>query len=328
VSLGDRLLAMQRLRPRDAATRAAILALLELERPPEQPQASVGPWQANVEPAQPSVPVPVLDEPPPVSNEPTGSDLDPDGPRENGLAATVVPVGRLSVTPPEWSVPVAPFRPADGRAESVPASPLFSPRHGRAILGASLATLRSGPELDVRTAIGVMTQRRRLERIPYRPVLTVRAGAQVLIDVGPSMAPFRQDVEHLLVDVRRLFGGLASVIDFSRCPGRGVRAWQSDARRRPWRPPMGGGAVLVVSDFGIVATSGDVEAASLSEWEAFARTVAVSGCVGVALIPFTPERWPPPLTRLLRCLHWSERTTARQVARTAREHRGRPTGTT
>jgi hypothetical protein len=49
--------------------------------------------------------------------------------------------------------------------------------------------------------------------------------------------------------------------------------------------------------------------------------VRAAGCHPVGLVPYAPSRWPPALTRLLTFVHWSERTTARQVMRALRETR-------
>jgi hypothetical protein len=161
--------------------------------------------------------------------------------------------------------------------------------------------------------------------VPYRPVATVRAGAQVLIDVGPSMSPFRQDVVHLLGQLDGLLGpGRTHVLEFARRPSLGVRAWQAVTRRARWRPPIAGASVLVVSDFGIVSALDDVDDLDPEEWRVFAEQTAAAGCSAVALVPFAPGRWPPDLTRMMRCVHWSERTTARQIVRALRERRSRP----
>jgi hypothetical protein len=77
--------------------------------------------------------------------------------------------------------------------------------------------------------------------------------------------------------------------------------------------------VLIASDFGIGTPPEDDAPASVSEWTAFARRVLASGCPLMALVPFAPQRWPQRLARIIDFVHWSERTTARQVVRVLRE---------
>jgi hypothetical protein len=76
--------------------------------------------------------------------------------------------------------------------------------------------------------------------------------------------------------------------------------------------------VAVVSDLGIGSVV-DLEASVLSEWLAFCEIARAAGCPPIALVPFGPQRWPEALARRLTFVHWSERTTVRQIARAMRE---------
>jgi hypothetical protein len=129
----------------------------------------------------------------------------------------------------------------------------------------------------------------------------------------------------LRAELNRLFGcGHLEIIHFAHCPyshapgRRGV--WPDRHRRRtPWRPPGLGVPVLVVSDFTVTTPVYDADYAILREWLEFAEAVVAAGCHPIGLIPYPPSRWPSALTRAMTFVHWSERTTARQIMRALRE---------
>jgi len=79
--------------------------------------------------------------------------------------------------------------------------------------------------------------------------------------------------------------------------------------------------VLVLSDFALTTASDDADGATTAEWLAFAADVRAAHGHPVALAAQAPSRWPAVLTRAMTFVHWSERTTARQVMRALRESR-------
>jgi hypothetical protein len=159
-------------------------------------------------------------------------------------------------------------------------------------------------------------------------VPTLRRGAQVLVDRAEPLDPLRDDIRQVLGDIQRLFGrGHIDVQYFARCPSarnanrRGV---STTPRSRPvaWRAPGRGVPILLVSDFTISTVVDDeTDFATIEEWQEFARDVLAAGCYPVGLVPYSPSRWPPALARFITFVHWSERTTARQVMRALRETR-------
>ena len=327
VSLADALLVEARLRPRDEATREAIAELLGYETRGESPTrvTSVGPWKPNepapeegkvvpVAPAAPSSPAePLPRHPPPILS---------------GARTSSQFIGRITFPRPHWAAANMPFNPARGADFSLLPPPLFAPSHVRGILSAMFATFHDGPEIDVDRAAAQIGEGRRLERIPYVPVPTLRRGAQVLIDRAETMNPLRDDISQLLGDLVRLFGhGHLEVLYFAHCPSarnprhRGVSATPA-SRPFAWRPPGRGVPVLIVSDFTLCPASRDeVDYASGDEWQEFIGDVLAANCHPVGLVPYAPGRWPPALAAMLTFVHWSERTTARQVMRALRETR-------
>ena len=326
VSLGDLLLVEADLRPADEEARAAIDALLGFSRTPAAPlTASLGPWQAN-EPQSPGGVQPPPQRAPSSAQAPETSRQTT--PRLNGSRTEVRFVRRIGFDAPDWAGKAEPFQPAAGSDTSLPPPPLFAASHARAILTAMFATFHDGPDFDVDRMVSQLARGRRVEAIPYAQVPTLRGGAQVLIDVAETMDPYRDDITQLLADLDRLFGRAhLEVLQFRHCPSarddrrRGVF---DDPRRRPvrWRPPAPGVPVLIISDFALSpAVNDELDYATAGEWHEFAADVVAAHCHPVGLLPYPPSRWPMALGRVMSFVHWSERTTARQVMRALRETR-------
>jgi hypothetical protein len=318
VSAGDVLLACHDLNPTDDRTLELILKMLGLEPPPPSMQGR-GTWSRNVS-EEMVPPVPPIEAARGSTPPPTTPRLPPQLP---GTRATAEHIGKVTFAASPSTSSGGVFRPAAGLSDSAPPPPIFARGTSRALLSAALATQREGSDLDVDRATTTMATEFRLDKIPYRLVPTLRRGAQVLIDESDAMHPFRHDVGHLLEDLDRLFGrGHLIVRRFAHCPERGVR--QNDrSRREAWEPPARGAPVAVVSNLGLTPGADLEAAAPLSEWHAFGVRVRESGCPLVALVPINPLRWPLWLQRTITFIHWSERTTARQIARALRDSRRR-----
>lgn len=324
ISLGDALRVEADLHPADVATWEAVEKLLGYERlAAPHARASVGPWKPN-EPAP-------VDTTPKAATGPKQTETKPDATRPpvlRGAKTASQFVGRIEFKSPPWVSAATTLQPAAGTDASLPPPALFSESHARAILSAMFATFHDGPEVDVDHAASVLANGRRLDAIPFVQVATLRRGAQLLVDRAAALDPLRHDVRQVLTDVERLFGrGHIEVLYFAHCPSlrdaqrRGVSTTPRE-RPEPWRSPGRGVPVLIVSDFTLATrTDDDVAYATVGEWEEFVRDVLAAGCHPVGLVPFPPSRWPATLGRLLTFVHWSERTTARQLLRALRETR-------
>jgi hypothetical protein len=315
VSLRDALIAMAELAPRDEATRDDLLRLLGLAgpRPGETAVAAPGP-ERTPPPAPPGAGATAPSPAPRPSSAPAPV-------RSEAVPATLVKSGTTTPVRPSWLA--ASTRDVLARASAAatapPPPPILAPVEARGIYTAALATWVREGDPDAGAAIRERAAGRPFREIPRTPLRTLRRGVQLLLDVGPSMAPFVSDVSSLERSLALLFGdGQIERLFFARCPTRQVRSGRR-APRRTWRAPSRGVPLLVVSDFGIVRPSQDDEAATPAEWRRFADAVRAEGHRIVGLVPFAPARWPPAVTEAVTLVHWSEHTIAGAVHRAVRE---------
>jgi hypothetical protein len=157
-----------------------------------------------------------------------------------------------------------------------------------------------------------------IDAVPRQLMQTLRRGARVLIDAGPGMDPYRQDITQLVERFQAIaLSDLVKVEPFLGCPSRGADA--SGEPQPSWSPPPPGTPVVVVTDLGIGGPIRSRDRATPSEWLAYARVVRAAGHPLIGFIPYEPRRWPPRLARTMTLLHWSERTRIGAVKRAMRE---------
>ena len=158
-----------------------------------------------------------------------------------------------------------------------------------------------------------------LEELPFALDESTRRGAQVLVDRGMGMAPYRADQKHLvemLDDV--LADDRLEILDFVGCPNRALSN-RSAPGPAPWSPPAADVPVVVLTDLGIGGDLVDQGRASVGEWLQFAQSVRRSGHELLAFVPYEASRWPPSLAHAMTPIHWSERTTAAEVRHARRD---------
>lgn len=230
-----------------------------------------------------------------------------------GLVTSLTPVEVRPRTTSSWldSVPTLP--PSDsspaGTATALPS--LFTPRWARGILTIALETRRvdDGP-IDVDEAVRQAASGRSITELPRLPWPTNRFGAQVLLDMGPGMLPFRGDQSQLQAFVSRLVGrDRTTVLRFAGCPSRGVGV----GSRTSWRgyePPRRGRPVVVVSDLGVAPTD-STDSAPVDEWLAFSADLRRAGCLLVAFVPYPTGRVPAELRRSIAVVPWDRSTSVR-----------------
>ena len=308
VRLADLIRAVGHLRPADDASRAEIADLLG-----EPLAAQTGSTKA------PELRDPALDEragvEPPLSPwlgtppvELAGDEL------PTTLRALGAPARRL----PSW-LHLAPPLPVEEDAPFPAASPdpLLDPALARAVLGGALATTAHDGELWVEEAVRRIAMGLPFAEVPRRPRPTLRRGVQVLVDRGPAMLPFHEDVSSLLAQVRSVFGApLVRVLQFDRSPLQGA----GQGSRRTWTPyapqlPEPGTVVVAVTDLGI-ADVFDTPGASPLEWLEFAALLHRHGCPLRVMVPYPEPRWPVALRGRLRILPWDRGTGVQRVKRT------------
>jgi len=233
------------------------------------------------------------------------------------VVAQLLPLPDLlaSATAPPWLAPGTPQLAKGPVVPPTPHDPLFSPPSSRA-MGAALAAVRT-PDGDVDTdrLVAALADGQPLRAVPRLPVWTLRHGLQVLIDQGPAMQPWQQDVDQLLALLARLLGeAQLQVLGFDGEPLQGCRQPATgDAMRWPAPPP--GAAVLLVSDLGITRLPGALQRPVAQRWQGFARAAAQAGTAVRVLVPHAPARWPAGLPTPLRLLWWDRRTTVAAVRR-------------
>jgi hypothetical protein len=189
--------------------------------------------------------------------------------------------------------------------------PLLVDRWTPGILSAALARDgRDGP-VDMLALTDRVARRELVTALPRRPRLTLGAGAQVLVDAGDAMLPFRGDVAALVARVRRVAGDdRVAVLRFSgsplRCGPGGRSTWRTYT---PPEPPRG---VLALTTFG---RDGQ---APVAHWLALAAAAAAAECRLVILAACTAARVPPQIRRAIPVLEWDRATSLQSVARKVR----------
>jgi hypothetical protein len=194
---------------------------------------------------------------------------------------------------------------------------LLPPGRHRAILAALCRSTGPG-EIDVDAAVDRISRREPLHRLPVTAVPTTRRGVQVLVDYGDGMRPFLRDQRDVVRALERLAGpdGL-EVLRFAGTPldepGTGPGpAWTWG----PYRPPMNGQPIVVLSDLGAGAGHPDRRAVQ-QRWLGLATRWRAGGHQVVALVPVPPSRLPDRLRAALPVLMWDRSARVADAVRLA-----------
>src|SRR5205807_4864768 len=117
-------------------------------------------------------------------------------------------------------------------------------------------------------------------------------GIQVILDRGPSSAPFRADQQLLLEQIRAVGGQeTVSVVDLD--PSEDFHADGSEEIARDYFEryrPLPGVVITLVSDLGIAQVPFE-RTATAGEWERFLGRLRAGGNPVVAFVPYARERW-------------------------------------
>jgi len=293
VSLGDLLEALVHLRP-DSDTAARVRRMLGIagDAPLTQPM------ERKPRPKPPLKKPPIeRDDAGPETAEP--EEILPMIVRR--LEDRVSPDAELSLA----DVPEFPPATAEGDEPLPPFLPLLRPHWTRAILGTALATPAEEGVVNVPRVIDILARNEPLTALPRLHVPTLRRGAHVLADAGPSMMPFVRDTEWWISTVRRVAGRERITVQyFTGVPSRGVL--DADGSVVPHVPPSNGAPVILLTDLGVGA--GTVDPPSASEWIDFAQSMRRSGSTVIAFVPYPPSRWPRDLARSISIVQWDRST--------------------
>jgi hypothetical protein len=192
--------------------------------------------------------------------------------------------------------------------------PLLAPCSAEAILRTVVARTVPGGPVDTRAVVRTMARQKVVRSVPRMPVVTLRFGAQVMVDLGRGMEPFTGDRRAVIRQLRRIVGQDSLTIQyFSHAPLRGVSSRPS-GRLGDYQLPAPGTRILLLSDLGLGGIPGDYRRGRREEWEAFADLTARNYCWVTALVPFPPKRWPSWLGRLFPLISWDRSTTVAEAA--------------
>jgi hypothetical protein len=170
--------------------------------------------------------------------------------------------------------------------------------------------------MDVVKVLGHICRAEAITQIPQKPVPTLVRGVQVLIDRGETMQPFAVDQALLSARIVDVVGrDRTAVMYFMGSPqwGAGVgppEDWP------PYKPPVSGTPVLVLSDLGIARPRDVAGMATPNDWSSFAALLARAGCPLVAFVPYPSRRWPPLIRHRMTIVQWDRATTASTVRQT------------
>jgi hypothetical protein len=327
ISLADAVRVLTRLRAGSEAV-DAILALLQLAAVPAAPAAP------GVPPPVPPLPGPEIGLPPapPPGATPTAREVLRTRPPEPAAQ----PAADLPIVERDTAESAAPPRRLPTLAEVLADRPtrparepttLLPPGRQRAILSALCSGPAATGAIDVDELVERIAAREPIRTLPQTVVATTRRGVQVLVDYGEGMRPFVADQQEVVRALERLAGPDGfDVLRFAVSPldppgaGRGPRwTW------RPYRPPLAGQPVVVLSDLGACARYTH-RAGIQARWQRFAGLLCEAGSQVVALAPIPVQRYPSALRQVLPILTWDRTTTAAEAVRAARASTSRVAG--
>jgi hypothetical protein len=187
--------------------------------------------------------------------------------------------------------------------------PLFRPNWQRGILSAVLATEGQDGPPDIEKIVEHLVQGRIVHTIQRKPWPTLRRGVQLLIDQSEALTPFFADqtlLQHVIMQVAGT--EKTEILHFSALPDRAGAGLEFEWQ--PYRPPLAGTPIVLLTDLGIGRPPGIGEWATTAEWLLFAQHIRRAGCPLLAVLPYARDRCPPALRRAIRIIPWDRHTTA------------------
>ena len=112
-------------------------------------------------------------------------------------------------------------------------SPLLPRRTSAGVLKALLASASADGDLDVQALIDLIARARPMDRLARRSRFSLAKGAGVIIDRGPGLAPYREDVTEILRALR-------AVVGVDKLAVRSCNGWPPTSRSRTARTADGG----------------------------------------------------------------------------------------
>lgn len=302
IFFGDALTALTLLAPESERDAAAVLDLLGIR------MSSAGSAPAALPTASPKPPPP----PPPPIEVPQSGVL-PDATNQPTARPAKITYHRDRLTPDfRWPGGVSALAMAPG-AQLAPFEPLLEPSWVRGVLFAAAATLVDGREIDTASWVATVARGTVPSTVPRQRRWSTRVGAQLLVDIGESMSPFRADRSWLIKELSDVVGrDHIDVQRFAVCPLRAVGTGPRSTWRA-YRPPPVRSPVLAFTDAGMFAR-GTTSAAD--DWASFGTMVNRAGCGLVLVTPLAPSSVPCELRERAAVLSF-DRTLTMGVVRDA-----------
>lgn len=208
---------------------------------------------------------------------------------------------------PQWLHETVPYPvPADFRpAYRLPMEPLFDPRRSRALVQRMVSkSLPVGP-IDVAQVVRRAARLAPLATLPRRPRDDLRMGVQLLLDIGPAMQPYAQDVAAFAAEVVSVAGHAGTEICcFRNAPLRGVippGGWLPEE----YRLPAPGIPVIALTELGLAAVPGRTDMPPRpDEWLALAESLRRRQSPLTVLTPYPRHRLPAGMAAKMRILSW------------------------
>lgn len=323
ISLSDALRAAAALDPRDDETRDAIIHLLGLEAVAIAMSPSIGAWKPSSSQNVSTAKRHAAMAPGPLQ-APARMPQRRQAPADRSNIRSTIKNTRKGdgmFKSPEWLGKGEVLGSAQSTGAPPPMPQLFGRLWRRGILSAALATDVPEGDLDLERLLEIIGAGRPLDWLPRLPTATLRRGVQVLLDLSAGMDPFHTDQQNLVQALDDILADdRLEVLYFSGCPDRGVgpgprKDWG------PWKAPARGTPILAVTDLGMGGPLLDDSRAMPGEWLRFARRLKKRGHLLLGLVPYEATRWPAKLTRTMKLIHWSERTSVGAVRRAMKDAR-------
>ena len=189
-----------------------------------------------------------------------------------------------------------PVEPTSGRQPMVPYEPPIPANQLRAALTMLLRRGRLSDDIDIGTAVTLVAEQRPLDRPPRLVEQSTVRGATVVVDVGPAMLPYLEDVARFVAEAGQVVGESRLAVGWVQ---DGATHDGGPVSLEPERP------VLVVSTLGAVSPPAALPGAQ-ARWLAIADAALAAGADVTALVPHRAHRWPSALRRVARFVAWDD----------------------